>query len=138
MPEELKEALVLQPALPHQRWATADDGKAEVGEAGWETDGYLRVWTCFSFTVTGCLCVLMFWGSTVTTQVKSLSQTIFVTSGEFPQMESEIPEGGTWAIIFQLHTAPRSSWHPCVRSPCCLLPCLVDAFCSPPLLSSKN
>lgn len=59
MPEELKEALVLQPALV-QKWAIAGHGKAEVGEAGWETDGYLRVWTFFSLAVAGCLCVWMF------------------------------------------------------------------------------
>lgn len=138
MPEALKEALVLQPALPHQRWAIADHRKTEVGEAGWERDGYLRVWTFFSLTVTGYPCVWMFWGSTVTTQAKSLSQTIFVTLGELTQIEPEIPEGGTWVIIFRLHTAPWSSWHHRVRTPCRLFPCLVDAFCFPPLPSSKS
>lgn len=60
MPEKLKEGLVLQPALPHQRWAIAGRRKAGVDETGWKVDGYLRVWTVLSFTVTGCLCVWMF------------------------------------------------------------------------------
>lgn len=42
MPEKLKEALVLQPALPHQRWAITGHRKAGVEEAGWEADDYLR------------------------------------------------------------------------------------------------
>lgn len=55
MPEELKGALVLWSALPHQRWAITGHGRLKLVRR--EMDDYPRVWTFFSFTVTGYLSV---------------------------------------------------------------------------------
>lgn len=49
------------------------------------------------------------------------------------------PRVSRWSSFFSFALPSLwSSWCPCVRSPCCLLPCLTAALCFAPLLSSKD